>query len=96
MANWTDAKTLFFHFATTNGLAASLPMTRVLHAFAYEFKGVPGTKEVMHQGKKTWLVPGYRCPNCGKTFFGPDEESLKHGCMNGGGIVSASPSMGAA
>ncbi len=91
---WTDAKTLFFHFATTGGLAASLPMQRVLRAFVYPFKGVPGTQVQDIHGRKAWIVPGYKCPNCAKTFFGAKPEDLKHACMNGGGIISDSRSMG--
>ena len=91
---WTDAKTLFFHFATTGGLAASLPMQRVLRAFVYPFKGVPGTQEQHVHGRTRWIVPGYKCINCAKTFFAAKPEDLKHACMNDGGIISDSRSKG--
>lgn len=91
---WTDAKILYFHFTTDGGLFASLPMVRVLQAFASPFVGVPGTKEVIHDGKKAWVVPGFKCLNCAKTFFVADRDSLKHECMKNGGIISESGSMG--
>ncbi len=91
---WTDAKTLFFHFATTGGLAASLPMTRVFRTFDKPFVGVPGTIIAECAGKHNWNVPGYKCPNCAKTFFAAKPEDLKHACMNDGGIISDSLSMG--
>ena len=90
---WTDEKVLYFHFLTANGSAASLPMTRTLRAFSKEFKGIPGTKQVNTPAvgggtKLVWLVPGFTCINCGKTFFSPDKDGLKHGCTNNGGIIS--------
>ena len=88
---WTDAKVLVFHFATTGGLAASLPMTRVFRAFD-DLRGIPGT--VYSDAGHGAVVPGYKCPNCAKTFFGAKPEDLKHACMNGGGIISDSRSMG--
>ena len=87
-AEWTDAKVLYFHFLTSNGAAASLPMTRTLRAFSKEFKGIPGIKEMNVHGRKAWVVPGYTCINCGETFFSPDQNGLKHGCTNHGGIIS--------
>jgi len=95
MADWTEAKILYFHFNSTGGNFASLPMTRTLKAFAHEFKGIPGTLEGVVHGRKAWIVPGYKCMNCAKTFFAAKQEDLKHACMSGnGGIISDSRSMG--
>jgi len=99
---WTDAKILYFHFLTNSseksrgcaGIPASLPMHRVLQAFAAPFKGIPGTVESLVHGRKAWVVPGYKCLNCAKTFFSADRDGLKHECMGHGGIISESSSMG--
>jgi len=91
MANWTDAPLLYFHFNSANGGFASLPMRRVFMVFGHEFKGVPGIRCFGF----TWQVPGYQCLNCAKVFFSAEREGLKHECMNNGGIISDSPSMGA-
>jgi hypothetical protein len=85
---WTDAPVLYFHFNTTNGLPASLPMTRVLKTFTSEFKGVPGTRMSHGDAGIEWWVRGYSCPNCRETFFASTADGLKHACMNHGGIVS--------
>ena len=68
---WTDAPILYFHFNAANGCFASLPMIRVVYAFSQEFKGVPGTGfHVSPDGDSegTWLVPGYKCLNCGESL----------------------------
>jgi hypothetical protein len=88
---WTDAPLLYFHFNSSNGVFASLPMRRVTRIFQQEFKGVPGTKKTA----AGYSVPCYQCLGCGRVFFSPDRDGLKHSCMNHGGIVSESLSMGA-
>jgi hypothetical protein len=99
MKHWTDAPFLYFHFNTANGCVASLPMRRNVLAFTHEFKGIPGTVKGHKHGSNwllepVWYVPGYQCLNCGKTYFSAERDGLKHECMNNGGIISASPSMG--
>src|SRR5271157_1858962 len=99
MPKWTAAPVIYFHFNSTNGCFASLPMHRRFIAFTSEFKGVPGTSKEHRRGSNwllelVWYVPGYQCPNCGRTFFSAEPEGLKHECMGNGGIISASPSMG--
>ena len=90
---WTDAKILFFHFNSSNGGFASLPMKRTLVTFGESFKGIPGTKHDIAARK--WRVPGYQCLCCAKVFFSSDRDGLKHECMKNGGIISESASMGA-
>lgn len=83
------ATKLYFHFHTENGLAASLPLTRVMHHFtAAQVVGIPGS--IYPAGNKgDSVVPGYKCPNCRRTFFAATEDGLKHGCMGlNGGIIS--------
>ena len=93
---WTGAPLLYFHFNSANGGFASLPMHRVLYAFDSSFTGIPGTREMLLPfGKTTWIVPGYKCCGCAKVFFAATKEDLKHDCMNNGGVISASQSMGA-
>ena len=91
MANWNDAPILYFHFNTPNGGFASLPMRRVVRSFWASFIGVPGTK-VHHApegaAEAYWLVPGYECLNCAKTFFTATKEDLRHECMNNTGVIS--------
>lgn len=87
---WTDSDILYFHFNTTNGGFASLPMKRVIKKFSYPFVGVPGTfisREFADGAPAQWAVPGYKCLNCAATFFAASKDGLKHGCMNNGGIV---------
>lgn len=72
---------LYFHFYTANGDPAVLPMTKELASIG------------LRPGVRLTGVPdygaGYRCANCRKTFYAPDVDGLKHGCTNGGGLVSA-------
>jgi hypothetical protein len=94
---WTDAPLLYFHFNSANGGFASLPMKRTLITFEHEFNGIPGTVKVKAVGssREKWVVPGFQCLSCAKVYFAPERDGLKHECMNNGGIISTSPSMGA-
>ena len=96
--NWTDAQTLYFHFNSADGASASLPMKRGFYSFAHAFKGVPGTQfYVPSEGESdgVWLVPGYKCAACAKTFFAATPQGLAHECSGHRGIISDSASMGA-
>lgn len=73
------APTLYFHFYTPRGHAASLPMKRVESPL--RIKGVKQTDD----GKTI----GYRCTCCAKAFFAANTVGLKHECMNNAGVISA-------
>ena len=87
--NWNDEPILYFHTVTRGGLAASLPMKRVLRAFGKRFAGIPGIRERLVDGVRNWIVPGYKCINCQKTFFVAEAKDLQHACTNDGGVISA-------
>ena len=74
--NKYGAPVLYFHFFTSGGLPASLPMFRQKTNLLPQatLKGVPDGA-------------GYSCPGCKKTFYAKDVAGLKHGCMNNGGVV---------
>jgi len=93
--NWTDAPFLYIHFKNLwSGGDASLKMVRVFRAFDQMFKGIPGTLILTCNGFKSWLVPGYKCAGCGKTFFVSEANDLRHECCSNRGVISDNRSMG--
>jgi hypothetical protein len=86
--HWTDAERLYVHFLNANGGQATLKFIRWFHVHRFPFTGVPGTEVWENEDGRLWVVPGYKCLNCGKIFFVAEREQLKHGCCNDGGVIS--------
>ena len=89
---WTDAPKLYIHFMAFNGCFASLRFNRVSHIFEQEVKGAVGAYQLRLSDQ--WIVPGYKCAGCGRTFFTPEPEGLRHECCKHTGLVSDHRSMG--